>query len=164
MEHIKENIPTTKQLLFMVSITILMASCNNKKTNDTSYDYVHTKIKAVSSLIGEWKLDSVVFMNDKIRGKQQIPFSTTTWSFTDKGEYMVKIQQNQYDVTILEDSIERKTSLTTEIPYSEMKGNYKHSNQELITNILGGNTKYTIVEQSDSQLQLSSQRIHIPPN
>ena len=168
MTHIKKRISTTKQFIFIVSVTILIASCNHKSIKHTSYEYVHTEPETqerntISSLIGEWKLDSVVFINNNIRGKQQSPFSTTTWSFTDKGVYSIKIQQNQYDVSILEDKVKRKTSLTAKIPYSEMKGRYRHLNEELITNILGGKTKYTIVKQSDDQLQLRSQRIQVPP-
>jgi len=168
MIRIQENTLPLKNTLSLLLIFLLIISCNNKTPKDTTYDYVHIepeaeKSKAISSLIGEWKLDSVVFINDNIRGKQQIPFSTTTWLFTDKGEYTVIIQQNQYDVAIVEDSVKRKTSLTAEIPSTTIKGRYKHSNQELVTNIWGGNTKYTIVKQSDEQLQLSSQRMQAPP-
>lgn len=168
MIHIKNRISITKQFILIISVTILIVSCNHKNSKNTSYEEVHTKPEtqernAISSLIGEWRLDSVVFIHDNIRGKQQIPFSTTTWGFTDKGVYSIKIQQNQYDISILEDSVKRKTSLTADIPYSEMKGRYRHLNEELITNILGGKTKYTIVKQSDDQLQLRSQRIQVPP-
>ncbi|MCB4800097.1 hypothetical protein [Neotamlana laminarinivorans] len=166
----QRNILTIKHLTFIGLIVILTTSCINKKIKDATYTYDYVDIepeagknKGISSLIGDWKLDSVVFINDSTRGQKQIPFNTTIWSFSNKGEYTVKIQQNQYEISVVEDGVKRKTSLSAETPSSIMKGRYKHSNQELTTNILGGNTKYIIVKQSDEQLQLNSQRIQVPP-
>ncbi|MDW7694306.1 hypothetical protein R9C00_06120 [Flammeovirgaceae bacterium SG7u.111] len=167
MAHIKENLLTIKQVPSLFLMILLMVSCNKKKPDDSVYEYVQIQEEepttSLSTLVGEWRLDSVVFITDNIRGETQIPFSKTTWSFTEKGNYTVKIQQNQYNVTVLKDSAEQSSSLTAEIPTQKYKGKYRQSTNELITTILGENTKYQIADQSDTMLHLTSQRIQVPP-
>ncbi|MFY0712560.1 hypothetical protein J1D01_02700 [Seonamhaeicola sp. NFXS20] len=144
------------------------SSCKNRKTTQptTTFTQIETEIKPNSnlpSISGEWKLDSVVWTDNNIRGKQQIPFSTTIWSFSADGKYVVKILQNQYNVSQVENGTKQKNALTADTPAQKFKGKFKENNGKLITTILGGNTEYQIVQQSDTILHLKSQRFQVPP-
>ena len=142
-------------------------SCNNKKANQPTTDFIQIEPEKASTnlptISGEWTLDSIVWTDHTIRGKQQIPFSPTIWSFTADGQYVVEISQNQYDVSLVEDGTKQKTSLTAETPSQKFKGTFKENNDKLTTTILGGNTEYQIVQQSDTTLHLKSQRVQVPP-
>lgn len=144
------------------------SSCKNRKTTQptTTFTQIEPEIKPNSnlpSISGEWKLDSVVWTDNNIRGKQQIPFSTTIWSFSADGKYVVKILQNQYNVSQVENGTKQKNALTADTPAQKFKGKFKENNGKLITTILGGNTEYQIVQQSDTILHLKSQRFQVPP-
>ncbi|MBQ4912845.1 hypothetical protein J8L85_00250 [Maribacter sp. MMG018] len=142
-------------------------SCNNKKAIQPTTDFIQIEPEKAStnlpSISGEWKLDSIVWTDDSIRGKQQIPFSTTIWSFSAEGDYVVEILQNQYDVSSVEDGTKQKTSLTAETPSQKFIGKFKENSGKVTTTILGGDTEYQIVQQSDTSLHLKSQRVQVPP-
>ncbi|MFL1895838.1 hypothetical protein ACJRPK_09050 [Aquimarina sp. 2-A2] len=157
-----------KFIFCLCCLCISFTSCKKTKSLETTIEYVQTEPVERSnaelpSAIGKWRLDSVVFIDNGIRGNVQTPFTHTSWIFDKNGMYIVALQQEQLAITPLQDSVKQKSSLTAEIPKQEFNGRYRQNENELITNILGSKTKYRIVKQSDTTLQLQSQRWQTPP-
>ncbi|GAA5022558.1 hypothetical protein GCM10011506_00650 [Marivirga lumbricoides] len=156
------------QVVYLFLLMLVFKSCTNRKLNNAA-TYEYTQIEpeqskpVISTLVGEWKLDSTVFTDGTFRKKPQIPFSATTWTFTEDGQYVVSIQENSYKLSMEEDGTQKETSMTAETPAQKYIGKYQHINDVLHATIIGGLTKYNIVGQSDSTLHLKSQRIQVPP-
>ncbi len=161
------NIQKIKLHTFLIFISVIVLSCNAQKTEKADENvqvFNQDEMEAPKfSLEGEWKLDSVVFTDNNIRGRQQIPISTTIWSFSRKNNYVVKILKNQIELNIQNNGQQQVERVKADVPLQEMKGRYRIKENELITNILGGEIKYQIIGHSDTSLHLKSQRIQVPP-
>jgi len=159
---------TSINLIFKTIICLILigsfSNCNNKKTIQptTIYNQIEPQKKR-PTISGKWKLDSIVWTDNTVRGKKQTPFSTTIWSFSADYGYVVEIYQNQYDVSIVENNTKQKTSIKAQTPSQKFNGSFKENNNKLTTTILGGNTEYLIVKKSDSTLHLKSQRHQVLP-
>ena len=161
------NIRKMKLHVFLIFISVLILSCNahkKEKADENIQVFIQDEMDTPKfSLEGEWKLDSVVFTDNNIRGRQQTPISTTIWSFSGKNNYVVKILKNQLELNIQKDGQQQVERVNADVPLQEMKGRYRIKENELITNILGGEIKYQIINHSDTSLHLKSQRIQVPP-
>ncbi len=146
---------------------VLFYSCNNLKKQDlpteTTYENLQIEIEKPKyskhlTIIGEWRLDSVVYTNNGIKSGATSPFTITTWSFTNNGEYIVTTKEDKLKLTLQDES-----QVTAQASKQQFQGKYQQKEQELITFIMGGKTKYHIKEKSDSLLLLQSQRSQVPP-
>ncbi|MFL1896323.1 hypothetical protein ACJRPK_11525 [Aquimarina sp. 2-A2] len=158
--------PNTVYLFFLI---VALSNCKKSKDFETTIEYAQSNSsqeqnnKSLPSLIGKWQLDSVIFIDHAIRSEAQIPFTNTSWIFNEKGVYTVSSKQRQLEMSSLQDNVKQKTYLTAEIPKRELNGRFRQNENELLTSILGVKTKYLIVKQSDTTLQLKSQRWQTPP-
>ncbi len=169
MSWVINNVPIRKVKLraFIIFTSVITISCTvpkTKKTDENVQIFVQDEIIGDTSFIeGEWKLDSVVFTDDNVRGKKQIPFSTTIWSFSGNNKYAVKIYKSEATVTVEGATEIPDKKLNVTIPDQEMKGKYRIAQDKLTTTILGGNTTYQIIDHSETYLHLKSQRVQVPP-
>ena len=161
------HIRKVKLQTYIIFTSVLTLSCTVQETKKTAQNvqiFIQDEtIDKTSFLEGEWKLDSVVFTDDNLRGKQQIPFSTTIWSFSGNNKYAVKIYKSEATVTVEGATEMPDKKLNVTIPDQEMKGKYRIAQDKLTTTILGGNITYQIIDHSGTYLHLKSQRVQVPP-
>lgn len=67
-----------------------LISCQNETT--VSEETVEPEVEAEPSdlIIGDWNMDSSVFINTGVRGEISPPLMTTTWAFGNDSSYQVK--------------------------------------------------------------------------
>ena len=160
-----------KTFTYLLFLSLVFTACAERQTSTASTSenvFIQESAPDLSeelrtSLEGKWQLDSVVFTDNKIRGKQQSTLTTPIWSFDKKGAYTVTIHASQTTLTIVNNNDEEKSDLKGEIPEQTMRGRYSIKDGKLITNIMGGATQYEIVNTQEGKLHLRSQRFQVPP-
>ncbi|WP_103069966.1 hypothetical protein [Aquimarina sediminis] len=160
-----------KRTLYFTSLLIVLNSCSHeKKQSEQSEVMIFDDPKKISrrtktqndsqfSIVGKWRLDSIINTNKGIKENTQYPFVPTEWIFTNKNAIIVSRQQHQLDL-ILD---EGKKALAGETPKQETRGRYTQKRNELVISLLPGKTYY-ILKKNDTTLQLRSQRIQISEN
>ena len=125
-------------LLSLLAFMILFGSCGrNTKVDAESESSVPAEMvsgetaSAGDELIGDWNVDSSVFINDGVRGEASPPIVTTTWTFGENGDYKV-------------------------VQSIVITGTYKLVDKELIINSMSVENHHEIVEMTADNLVLSS--------
>lgn len=77
-----------KNLIYSFSF-LLIVSCQNQETAKEELT-PEPHQKATDLILGDWNMDSSVFINDGVRGVVSAPLMPTTWNFGEDGSYLVK--------------------------------------------------------------------------
>lgn len=74
---------------WLVLFIYALAGCQNQKTVVPEIT-PEPEQKSSDLIIGDWSMDSSVFINSGVRGEISPPLMTTTWTFGDDSSYQVK--------------------------------------------------------------------------
>ncbi len=74
---------------FFIAFSFLVLSCQNQEADIEQVTPVPEQ-KTQDLILGDWNMDSSVFINDGIRGVVSAPLMPTIWNFGEDGSYLVK--------------------------------------------------------------------------
>ena len=77
-----------KNLLYSFSFLFIISCQNQESTTEPETPVVEQKTQDL--ILGDWNMDSSVFINDGIRGVVSAPLMPTVWNFGEDGSYLVK--------------------------------------------------------------------------
>jgi hypothetical protein len=77
-----------KNLLYSCGF-LFVISCQNQEAS-IEQETIVPEQKKQDLILGDWNMDSSVFINDGLRGVVSSPLMPTIWNFGDDGSYLVK--------------------------------------------------------------------------
>jgi hypothetical protein len=79
-----------QQAVFFLSFIFMLGACGSGTENtEVSTPGIEEK-EDLNLIVGEWNMDSSVFINDGVRATVSAPLLPTTWTFTEDGDYTVQ--------------------------------------------------------------------------
>jgi hypothetical protein len=120
-----------QQSALLILLVFVLGSCGGNSENNTVVTPATEEPETVNLILGEWNMDSSVFINDGVRGTVSAPLLPTTWTFSADGTYKVE------------------NSMT-------MPGTFSNTSDSLFIVLMGVPNDYEILLLNNEKLQLRS--------
>lgn len=75
--------------LIFLPLICLCVSCSGSQSETENTEPGQGQ-KPADMIVGNWQMDSSVYINDGIRGTVSAPLLPTTWTFAEDGKYLVE--------------------------------------------------------------------------
>jgi hypothetical protein len=77
-----------KYLIYTACVFLIISCQNQEATTEQIISVPEEEIRDL--ILGDWNMDSSVFISNGVRGEVSPPLMPTTWNFGEDGSYLVK--------------------------------------------------------------------------